>query len=167
MNMKGHILAALREQFEKWETLLRSLNEEQLTTPEFDLDWSIKDVVAHLWAWQQISTARLEAGVNDTQPAYPRWIVDSVEKWEEDANQVNAVTFARCHNKPWSEIHDTWRSGFVQLLETGDKVPERDLLDGSRFSWLNGYSLAFVPIASYDHHQEHFEKLTNWLNHVS
>ncbi len=28
MNMKGHILAALREQFDSWEKLLASLSEE-------------------------------------------------------------------------------------------------------------------------------------------
>ena len=38
MNMKGHILAALREQFESWEELLISLGEEQITTPHFDLN---------------------------------------------------------------------------------------------------------------------------------
>jgi len=50
MNMKGHILAALREQFNGWEELLASLSEEQINTPRFDFDWSIKDVMAHLWA---------------------------------------------------------------------------------------------------------------------
>lgn len=68
MNMKGHILAALREQSERWEELLVSLSEEQITAPRFDLDWSIKDVVAHLWAWQQISIARMEAGAHDRAP---------------------------------------------------------------------------------------------------
>jgi hypothetical protein len=28
---------------------------------------------------------------------------------------------------------------------------------------LNGYSLAFILVASYDHHQEHLEKLSRWL----
>jgi len=27
----------------------------------------------------------------------------------------------------------------------------------------NGYSLAFILVASYDHHQEHLEKLLAWL----
>jgi hypothetical protein len=50
MNMKDHILAALREQFIRWEELLAGLSEDQITAPRFDLDWSIKDVMAHLWA---------------------------------------------------------------------------------------------------------------------
>jgi hypothetical protein len=167
MNMKEHILAALKEQFENWEKLLNTLNEEQLTTPHFDLDWSIKDVVAHLWAWQQISIARVEGGLQDREPDFPAWIVDSIESWEEDANRVNALTFDRNHEKPWAEIYRNWKSGFTQFLELGEATSERDLLDTSRYAWLNGYSLALILIASYDHHQEHFEKLTDWLNHAA
>ena len=70
MNMKDHILAALREQFERWEELLASLSEEQITTPNFDLDWSIKDVIAHLLAWQQISIARMEAAEGIKNPSF-------------------------------------------------------------------------------------------------
>lgn len=44
MNMKDHILAALREQFERWEELLASLSNEQIDAPHFDLNWSIMDV---------------------------------------------------------------------------------------------------------------------------
>ena len=167
MNMKGHILAALREQFERWEELLSSLSEEQITAPRFDLDWSIKDVMAHLWAWQQISIARLEGGVHDRAPEYPKWITDIGADWEDNANQTNAVTYETNHRKPWSEIHQNWRNGFLRFLELGSRISERDLLDGNRYPWLNGYSLAFILVASYDHHQEHFEKLRESLGQDS
>ena len=163
MNMKDHILAALREQFESWENVLASLSEEQLTAPEFDFDWCIKDVIAHLWAWQQISIARMEAGMLDQAPEYPLWIVNIVREWEENADQVNAVTFETQHGKPWSDVYQNWKHGFLRLLEIGEKISEKDLLDGDRYPWLKGNSLAFILVASYDHHQEHLEKLTTWL----
>lgn len=163
MNMKGHILAALRGQFERWEDLLASLSEEKILAPEFDLDWSVKDVMAHLWSWQQISIARMEAGAQEREPEYPRWIVDVIEKWEENADQVNALTYKTQHSKPWPEVYENWKTGFLQFLELGDRISERDLLDGDRYPWLNGYSLAFIMVASYDHHQEHFEKLIAWM----
>jgi hypothetical protein len=163
MNMKGHILAALQEQFNRWEELLASLNEKQITTPHFDFDWSMKDIIAHLWAWQQISIARMEGGLHDHEPEFPEWIVESIENWEEDADRVNALTFENNHEKPWSEIHQNWKNGFLRFLDLGNKISERDLLDGDRYPWLKGYSLAFILVASYDHHQEHLEKLIDWL----
>lgn len=162
MSMKKHILIALREQFEHWEELLSRLSEEELITSHFDLGWSIKDVMAHLWAWQQISIARMEAGAHDRDPKYPEWLQSIGGDWEEDANRVNALTFERNHGKPWSDVYENWRNGFLQFLELGDMISERNLLDGDRYTWLHGHSLAFILIASYDHHQEHLQKLQEW-----
>lgn len=163
MNMKDHILAALKEQFDSWEYLLSGLSDGVLVAASFDLDWSIKDVMAHLWAWQQISIARLQGGRQDQQPEYPGWIVNSIENWEEDADRVNALTFETQHAKPWTDIYQNWRNGFLHFLTVGEAISERNLLDGDRYPWLNGYSLAAIMIASYDHHQEHYEKLLDWL----
>lgn len=163
MNMKEHILAALREQFDRWEELLASMSEEQITAPHFDFDWSIKDVMAHLWAWQQISIARMEGGLQDREPEIPNWIVNLGEDWEDNADRVNALTFETNHEKSWSEIYQNWKNGFLQFLELGNEISERDLLDGDRYPWMKGYSLASILISSYDHHQEHLEKLLNWL----
>lgn len=163
MNMKEHILAAMREQLERWEEWLAGLTEEQIIAPSFDLDWSIKDVMAHLWAWQQISIARMESGLHDWEPDYPRWIVEKIENWEEDSDRVNDLTFETQHRKTWSDVYQNWKNGYLRFLELGAQISERDLLDGDKYHWLNGYSLAFILIASYDHHQEHFEKLTAWL----
>ena len=163
MNMKNHILTALREQFNSWEELVASLSEEQVTASHFDFDWSIKDVIAHLWAWQQVSIARMEGRLHNREPEFPRWIVDIDEDWEESADRVNALTYESNHEKPWSEVYKNWREGFLRLLELGNAISERYLLDGSTYSWLKGYSLAFILVASYDHHQEHFEKLVDWV----
>jgi hypothetical protein len=163
MNMKEHILAALREQFDSWEELLVSLRQEQITAPHFDFDWSIKDVMAHLWAWQQISVARLEGGLQDREPEFPKWILRLGEDWEDNTDRVNALTFETNHEKPWSEVHQNWKDGFLRFLELGNEISERDLLDGDRYSWLKGHSLAFILVASYDHHHEHLEKLLEWM----
>jgi hypothetical protein len=163
MNMKEHILAALRQQFDSWEELLAGLSEEEITAPHFDYNWSIKDVIAHLWAWQQISIARMDGGLHDREPEFPRWIMNLGKDWEEDADRVNALTFETNHEKPWSKIFQNWKTGFLRFLELGNEISERDLLNGDRYPWLKGYSLAFILVASYDHHQEHIEKLLNWL----
>jgi hypothetical protein len=164
MNMKEHILTALVEQFDRWEALLANLDEEEITAPHFDHNWSIKDVVAHLWAWQQTSVARMEAGAHNREPEFPKWVTELHGDWEENADQTNAWIYAAYHKMPWSEVYQNWREGFLQFLELGKPILERDLLDGDRYPWLKGYSLGFVLVASYDHHQEHLEKLLAWLH---
>jgi hypothetical protein len=163
MSMKDHILTALREQFNQLDQLLASLSEEQITTPNFDDNWSIKDVVNHLWGWQQISVARMNAGVLNREPEFPNWLINFPGNWDESATQTNAWIYKNFHNKSWAEANKNWKEGFLQLLDLSEKVSERYLLDGDRYLWLKGYSLAFVLVASYEHHQEHLEKLIIWL----
>jgi hypothetical protein len=163
MNMQEHILAALREQFNRWEELLATMSEEQVTTPHLPSTWSLKDVIAHLRAWQQRSIARLEAARLNREPEFPRWLAGLDPDSEGTIDQTNAWIYAANRERPWSQVHQDWREGFLRFLELGQGVPERDLLDTGRYPWLQGYSLALILVASYDHHQEHLDKLLAWL----
>jgi hypothetical protein len=163
MNMKDHILTALREQFSQLEELFTGLSEEQIITPNFDDNWSIKDIVNHLWGWQQISAARMNAAVLDREPEFPNWLTSFPGNWDEDANQTNDWIYQNFHSQSWAEADQNWREGFLRLLDLAEVISERDLLDGDRYLWLKGYSLAFILVASYEHHQEHLEKLIAWL----
>ncbi len=73
MNDKKQILKMLEEEFNRWEALLASLSEGQITDPQLPANLSIKDVVAHLWTWQQRSIARMEAAIRGTDPEFPGW----------------------------------------------------------------------------------------------
>lgn len=163
MNMKEHILAALREQLNRWEALLESLSTEQITAPLLPSYWTIKDVIAHLRAWQQRSVARIEAALADQEPVYPRWLAGADPDAESNTDQVNAWIYEAHREHSWAEAHENWRAGFLRLLELSEAISEKDLLDASRYPWLEGYPLAFILLATYDHHQEHLEILLAWL----
>jgi hypothetical protein len=51
----------------------------------------------------------------------------------------------------------------LRLLEGAAAIEEPDLLGTDRYAWLGGYPLAFILVASYDHHHEHLEKTLAWL----
>jgi len=163
MNMQDHILAALREQFNRWEELLAAMSKEQITTPLPPSTWSVKDVIAHLWAWQQRSIARLEAATLDQEPEFPTWLSDLDLDSEDSTDQVNTWIYETYRELPWSKVYRNWREGFLRFLELGERVSEKDLLDAGRYAWLKGRPLALVLLGSYDHHQEHLEKSLAWL----
>jgi len=163
MNMQDHILAALREQFNRWEELLATMSEEQVATPHLPSTWSLQDVIAHLWAWQQRSIARLEAATLDQEPEFPTWLSDLDLDSEDSTDQVNTWIYETYRELPWSKVYRNWREGFLRFLELGERVSEKDLLDAGRYAWLKGRPLALVLLGSYDHHQEHLEKSLAWL----
>lgn len=166
MYMKTHMLAALREEFDQWENVLTKLTETQITTPPRPGEFSIKDEMAHLWAWQQRSIARIEAGLHGGEPQMPPWWPDdtvtragTTTTHEDNTNQVNARIYETYRNRPWPEVYQEWRTGFRHFLAVSEQIAEPVLLDAGRFAWLSGYALADVLLGSYEHHQEHLEKL--------
>jgi hypothetical protein len=158
MSDKQGILTALREEFDRWEALLASLGEAQITAPQLDDNWSIKDVIAHLHAWQQRSIARLEAALLDREPEYPAWPTQ-FEPEVEGVNDLNAWLYATYRDQPWPSVHEDWRAGFLRFLELGAALPEKDLLEVGKYAWLEGYALVAVLQGSYEHHREHTEFL--------
>lgn len=164
MNMKDHILAALREQFNQWEDLLTNMREEQIISPHLPSQWSTKDEIAHLRAWQQRSIARLEAALFNRAPEFPKWLPELDPDSEGNTDATNAWMYETYHQQPWSTVHLNWRAGFLRFLELGEKISERELLDGAKYPWLEGRPLAFILLASYDHHQAHLDGLLAWLH---
>ena len=163
MNMKSHILAALKEQIDRWEELLDRMNSDQISVLLLPSIWSTKDVLSHLRAWQQRSIARLEAALSDREPVFPKWLPELDPDSESSTDQINAWIYETNRDEPWPAVHQNWRDGFLRFIELGERISERDLLDESRFSWMEVRPLALVLVSSYDHHQEHLDKLHAWL----
>jgi hypothetical protein len=159
MNDKEGILITLQEEFNRWEALLASLSEEHITAPQLPDNWSIKDVVAHLRAWQQRSIARLEAALLNRPPEYPTWPAQFDPEAEGQPHDLNAWLYATYRDQPWPSVHRDWSEGFLRFLELGEAIPEKDLLDAGRYTWLEGYALFAVLQGSYEHHREHAEYL--------
>jgi hypothetical protein len=166
MSMKAHILTALQEQFDHWEDLLASLSDTQIHAPLTPSPWSAKDVMIHLWGWQQRSNARIQAALFDRAPELPAWLPGLEPDAAVATDQINAWLIEQYHQLPWTTVHQNWRYGFLRLLESSQVIAEKDLLDPSKYPWLEGHPLAFVLVASYDHHQEHYEKLVAWLQEL-
>jgi hypothetical protein len=159
MSDKQQMLAKLREEFNSWEELLAGLTEAQITAPLLQDNWSIKDVIAHLRAWQQRSVARMEAALHDREPAYPAWPEQFDPEVEDQPHDLNAWLYEQAQGKPWSSVYRDWRDGFLRFLELGELLHEHDLLDAKKYSWLEGYALADVLEGSREHHREHAEYL--------
>jgi hypothetical protein len=164
MDDKAQIIALVKEEFKRWEELLSGLSEQQINTPPDPCELSIKDVVVHLWAWQQRSNARLEAALQRKEPEFPKWPPEFDPEAEGEPDQLNAWIHETYREKPWSSVYRDWKDGFHRLIELGEAIPEKDLLDPERYPLLEGYRLSDVLLGSYEHHHiDHFEHLLTWL----
>jgi hypothetical protein len=99
--MKGHIMTALREQFERWDGLIAGLKEKHVLAEGVEAGWTIKDVMVHLWGWQQVSIARIRTDINERPPVFPNWINTLGGDWEEHADQTNTWLLDHFRYKTW------------------------------------------------------------------
>jgi hypothetical protein len=167
-NDKKQILEMLREEYDRWEDLLAGLSEAQITARQLPSGLSVKDVIAHLWAWQTRSVARTEAARQNREPVLPGWPENLDPNSEDDLEPINAWIHETNRDKSWAGVYQDWRDGFRRFLESGEKIPEKDLLEPGKFPWLGGYPLAFILFSSYNHHhEEHLEPLLDWLRQNS
>lgn len=159
MSDKPNAIASLRDEFNRWEALLAGLSEAQITEPLPSSDWSIKDTVAHLRAWQQVSIARMEAALHDAQPVMPDWLAGADPESEARREEFNAAIYQTYRDLPWQRVHHLWRDGFLRLIALSEQAPEHDLLAVNKFAWIKGYALIAVLEGSLAHHREHRESL--------
>jgi Protein of unknown function (DUF1706). len=157
MNMKEHMLTALAEQLNKWEVLLSGLTEKEINTALTGSEWTLKDGMAHLMAWLQRSVAKLEAAQQKREPLYPQWAAGVKADTPEGDELMNAWLYEAHKHDAWEQVHLNWHDAYVRLLNLAQGFEERELLDSSRYPWLEGYSLADVLLGAYDHHAEHLD----------
>lgn len=159
MRNKDHILQALREEFDRWQRFVGGLNEDQLSRSRLHDDYSIKDELGHLRAWQQLSIARLEAAHHAGEPVLPDWLMGLPPDEEEYLEDHNARIHASYHAMPGVQVRELWQTSFRRFLELAEALPEAEMLDTQKYAWLNGYALYDVLNGSYEHHCEHYEAL--------
>jgi hypothetical protein len=162
MNEKARTLALLDGIFRQWEELLVGLDQEQIAVPLSPSYLSIKDVIAHLKAWQQVSIERLEAARVGRLPVYPDWTMGDPDQ-EQKTEAHNAAIYQSYRDITWQQVYLDWRDGFWHFIELGRAASEEELYDLERCPWLHGYPLMAVLEGSYEHHREHYDDVQAWL----
>jgi hypothetical protein len=166
MHTKTEILSMLRDVFNRWQETLSGMTNDQISIPRAPGELPVKDEVAHLWAWQQISFARAEAALHNTETNYPDWANEpgfDIDGDDGDVDQVNAIIYKANKDRPWSSIHADWKGQFSRYLDLLEQIPEDSLTQPGRYPWMGEYALMESLEGSYEHHDEHLEHVTKWL----
>lgn len=165
MANKHELINSLKTVFDSWEALLAGMSEEEITAQPRPGKWSVSEVITHLRSWQQISIARLEAALLNTDPNFPAWLSGADPFYAEDhVDKFNARIQEIHRSESWSTRHREWREGFLRFLELAEAVPDSIMFDSERYSWLRGHALAAVIEGACEHHQDHLDRLHNALN---
>ncbi|HEX6556644.1 MAG TPA: ClbS/DfsB family four-helix bundle protein [Ktedonobacteraceae bacterium] len=155
---KTDVLKTIQSAHASLEELLAPLSEAQFCTATFEGQRSLKDILAHIAAWERLCADSIAELVHGELPNLP----------EEDDDTRNEQIFLENRDRSLHEVQGDFRDAHQELLrQLGvlfQTLPEEDLNDPRRFPWLEGHSLlAFIAGNTYDHYAEHAEQIRAWL----
>ena len=164
MTDKAQAISQLKDVLRRWEGLLATLSEAQISAGILSDGQSIKDNIAHLRAWQALSIERLECALRGVAPAYAGWPKGIDPDADENRDRINAWILENHRDWPWAVVHRQWLAGFHRFIDLAQRIPEKDLKDKTKYPWLGGWALMDVLTGSHEHHLiDHLEPAVAWL----
>ena len=108
--IKAKLLAELRASRQEWDALIAEVGEARLTQPGAAGDWSVRDISAHLTAYNRWFVNASEAYFRGEMPP-----MDGTEGLPYE--EFNRLHHARTRDKPLAEVLDESRRVCQRLLE--------------------------------------------------
>lgn len=135
-----------RERWTEIVALCRSLGAAEQVRPGYfrDLDWTVKDMVAHLGTWMaeaEIQLLRIEAGTYVDEPL--------------DIDAMNARFLETMRGQTWSTVWAQAISGRVQMLTVWTRLHERT---EAADRW--------VRKSGAEHDGQHLPRLREWVGEL-
>ncbi|MBI5304529.1 MAG: ClbS/DfsB family four-helix bundle protein [Chloroflexi bacterium] len=156
---KDHLCQTLLAEREAWEALLTEIGEGRMEVPGVVGVWSVKDLVAHLTAWEKRPAAWLAAAQRGDKPTPAPWSRDL------DEEQVNAWIYESNKYRMLDDVLEESRTVFDQIMQGLEALTQESLSDPHRFEWLNGIALIeAMPGNTFEHYRDHAEMIRQWLN---
>lgn len=130
---KTELLAEIKIQRQRLEKNLAGLSVEELRRPGVCGDWSIKDILAHLAAWEQMFMGWYAVGLRGETPDLP---------WPGKLHQTNQEIYERYRAASLESVQALFAESYCQMLAWVESLPDEELFTPGKYAWLNGARLA-------------------------
>lgn len=159
---KSELLNWLQEEYQEWEALLDRIGPARMEQPGVNGEWSMKDLVAHLYyGWQPKLIASIQAaqrGEPEPSPPWPAHLQtdDEINAWIYEANQERSL----------HEVLDESHQVFQQFLAVIEDLPDDVRIEPEwHLVWLG--DKRFSAGEFFDHfHDDHEADVRAWLARV-
>ena len=143
---KDTLLNDIRKGYSDFDTLLSSLNEQQMLTPGGNDGWTIKDHIAHLISWQRRTLPMLQAVMDNVE------LPDPTPDMTMD--QINEQFYQRDVALPLDRVLAEHRAMQQLLFNAVQSMSEEDL--NRPIPWLDDRPVVGWVIGNtYEHYEEH------------
>jgi len=155
---KAELLDWLREEYRHWQAFINQIDPALMDLPGVNGQWSLKDMIAHLTAWEpRLIAYILAAQHGEADPPSP---------WPEHLradDEINAWIYETYCGRTVNEVLDEMERVFQQLLAVIEGLPDEVVIEPERHLVLLG-GRRFPAGEFFDHfHNEHEADVRAWL----
>jgi len=148
---RAQILSDIQREWTLFEKTLSRLSEAQALASGVTGQWSVKDILVHIIAWEKVLLDRLEGVLSGEPLKYPP-IMNN-----DDVELFNKNTFLENRERSLSDVRHEFRSVYQELLAVLEALDEAALTRPVPWDWASeDLRLWHIIIANTcDHYQEH------------
>lgn len=155
---KAELLAAIREEYARLEGLVKDMGEDELAAPGVVGQWSVKDILAHLTAWNRLLPGWLEAARIGATPIMP----SEGYTWR-DMDRLNAAIYHANKDSAWDKVINEFREAHQRVLHEVEALSEDELTNPQRYNWMGGKPLTnLIASDTHEHYKEFADHLQEW-----
>lgn len=135
-NTKSELLAETEREYSALETLIAGVSPEEMQHPGTAGDWSIKDILAHLYEWQRMFFTWYEAGLRGEKAEMPA----PGYKWSQ-LPALNHAIYLSYRDLPLEEVLALFRESHKRTLALIHSLNTEDLETPGRYVWSGEHRL--------------------------
>ena len=118
--------------------------------------WSVKDLLAHITAWEAEMLKALGQARMGKRPTLP-------DMSSAEVDSANAQWSKQTSGKPLAKVLEDLNGARKQTLRQVQGLSDADLEDATRHTWLHGESLAsLIASETFEHEREHIAEILAW-----
>jgi hypothetical protein len=155
---KDQLLIDIQTQHRRLEKTLASLSEEAMLQPGAVGSWSVKDVLAHLTAWEQLFLDWYNCGLKGDE-----LVISPVGMSRAAMDALNQQIYANNQARPLDGILAEFHASYQQILTLIETIPEADMFTPGRFAWTGKLTLAdYIAGNTCSHYAWANSKIRKW-----
>jgi hypothetical protein len=151
---KTELLKSIREERQRLEKSLQGLTDADMVRTTKPSEWSVKDILAHVSAWEQYFLERYQTGLRGEKQVMPEWskpgVIDAINKEFYEGN----------FNRKLSDVKKKFRASHKTILKTVEKIPEEDMFTLAKYDWTGKNTLAdYIIVNTSEHYPAHLKMI--------
>lgn len=152
---KNELLDLLTTERARFDAIIAPLSDSDLLAPGVVESWSIKDLMAHIAAWESIFLDWYETGKRGETP--DRSDLD-------DLDGLNRRLYEQHKDRGLDDVRALFADSYRRVRAACETMTEAELFDPGHFTWTGDRALVIFLRANTDeHYAEHAAEIMAWL----